>query len=55
MHRLVPHDEVHWSLDLQHMPGLLPFHDEDSIDHVVACHNVKDEGFLTLGRDEDWG
>lgn len=37
------------------MLGLLPFYDEDSTDHMVACYDVKEEGFLSLRSDKDRG
>lgn len=48
-------DKVHWLLNLQHVPWLLPLDDKDGADNVVACCNVEEEGFFLLGSDEDWG
>ena len=48
-------DEVYRSLDLKVVSWLLPFDDQGSAHHVVACHDVEEEGFSLFESDEDWG
>ena len=48
-------DKVYGPLDLKVVSQLLPFDDQGSAYHMVACRNVEEEGFSPFGSDEDWG
>ena len=48
-------DKVYGSLYLELVSQLLPFDDLGDTNHVVACRDVKEEGFSLFGSDEDWG
>ena len=46
-------DEVYGPLDLKVVSRLLPFDDQGSAHHMVACRDIEEEGFSTFGSDED--
>ena len=48
-------DEVYGPLDLKLVSWLLPFDDHSGAYHMVAGHNVEEEGFSPFGSDRDWG
>ena len=48
-------DEVYGSLYLELLSQLLPFDDQGSTHHMVACRDVKEERFSPFGSNEDWG
>ena len=48
-------NEVYGSLDLKMVSRLLPFDDQGSAYHMVAGHDVEEEGFSPFESDQDWG
>ena len=48
-------DEVYGPLYFELVSWLLPFDDQDGPHHMVACGNVKKEGFSPLWSDKDSG
>ena len=42
-------------LDLKVVSRFLPFDDQGSTYHMVAGHDIEEEGFSQFGSDEDWG
>jgi hypothetical protein len=46
-------DEVHWSLDLVHMPNLLTLDDDGSTDYLIGGHNVEQQSLAFLGYYQD--
>ena len=48
-------DEVYRPLDLKVVSWLLPFDDKGGAYHMVAGHDVEEEGFSPFRSDEDWG
>ena len=48
-------DEVYRSLDLKVVSRLLPLDDQGGSHHMVAYHDIEEEGFSSFRSDEDWG
>jgi len=48
-------DKVYGSLYPELVSWFLPFDDQGGTHHMVACCDVKEEGFSPFGSDEDWG
>ena len=48
-------DEVYGLLDLKVVSWFLPFDDQGGAYHMVAGHDVEEEGFSLFGSDKDWG
>jgi hypothetical protein len=46
-------DEVHWSLDLVHVPDLLTLDDDGSTDYPIGGRNVEQQSLVFLGRSQD--
>ena len=48
-------NEVYGPLDLKMVSRFLPFDDQGGAYHMVAVHDIEEEGFSPFGSDEDWG